>query len=222
MFWHVSVCLSRGGTPVRSKWGAGGGVPQSGPDGGGVPAMSRWGGVPWPGPDGGGVPWPGLDGGYPGQVQTGGYPGQVQVWGYPSQVQMGEVHRPGPDGGYMGYPQPGQDRGVPPPSPVQDSRWSTWYAAVCLLRSRRRTVLFYHVFQISFHTHVLITHKWKIISLETVDVTRWPCVGKNMSLTLLWIQETLAETLKLLLMKVTLMMNNSLMLGWGGSSNKFQ
>ena len=134
MFWHVSVCPQGGGTLVRS---------------------SQWGGPiqPWTG----GVPH--LARGYPSQVQLGGggYPSQVwwgstparSDWGYPSQVQMGrEVPQPSVMGEYLrwgppyrGYPPARSDggtwggvppswEGVPPLPPIQDSRWSTWYAAV--------------------------------------------------------------------------------------------
>ena len=108
-------------------------------------------------------------GGYPGQVWwAGGYPSQVQRGGYPSQVWQGGVPQPGPMGvsqpgltgdkltrswlgysptgpplgGVLGRDIPGRDTpssGTPRDRTthgVLDKRRS-----VCLLRSRRRTVL---------------------------------------------------------------------------------
>ena len=132
----------------------------------------------------GGVPWPGQDDGYPGQVRMG-YPGQG--WGIPwpgmgyPKPGTGYLH---PEMGYslardgvspwqgMGYHQPGW--GTPP---IQ--RWGTpWPGmgypqdrttdgvldtrqAVCLLRSRRRTVLCYCWFS---HSRWLRMHNLTVIS----------------------------------------------------------
>ena len=101
MFLHLSVCLSTGGTPARSRWGE---VPRPGPDGGGgTLARSRWGGIPWPGPDGG----------YPDQVQMGGTPARFRQGDTPGggtlkDNQVGEP--PTLDGvplAGMGYPPAG-------------------------------------------------------------------------------------------------------------------
>ena len=110
---------------------------------------------------GGGLPWLGQDGGgagYPYQVQMGGgYPSQVQMGGgTPARwVQMGGGY-PG-HGSWMGYPfsypgmwgtpSPARDE-VPPPrdgvTPPPRDRTADWVIdtrwAVCLLRSRRRTL----------------------------------------------------------------------------------
>ena len=82
-------------------------------------------------------------GGYPGQVQAGGgYPSQIQLGGYPT-LGIPPVS-PGWGVPHLGYPliRPGQE-GTPmgggiPPWLVLDMPRS-----VCLLRSRRRTFLFF-------------------------------------------------------------------------------
>ena len=99
----------------------GGGVPHLARRGGGVPQP---GGLPQPGPAEG---VPHLAGGVPHLV--GGYPSPVQT-GVPHQVQMGVP--PGRGTSQQGYPPP-QYRTT---NGVLDTPRS-----VCLLRSRRRTVL---------------------------------------------------------------------------------
>ena len=131
----VMFCLSvhgGRGVPQPGPAGGGGGTPPGG--GGGDPSQvwrgySRWGTPPQPGLTGG--PWPGpAGGGYPSQVWWGGpkvlYP--QQGWGTPGKVWQGVPE--------VGYPPPGRNGvsqvGYPPGRgypPVQDNRWSTWYAA---------------------------------------------------------------------------------------------
>ena len=125
---------TRRDTPARSVWG-----------GGGYPNQVR------------------MGGGYPDQVRIGGTLARSGWRGYPSQVRMGgTLARSG-----WGVPQPGQDRGVPrpgmdcplsrdgvhpcpgmgyppPPPPTRDRTADgvlDTRRAVCLLRSRRRTLL---------------------------------------------------------------------------------
>ena len=160
MFWHLSVCLSTGGqpwpgparrgTPGRSRLGGlGGGYPGQVQMGRRVPHLARgylrW-GTPqqgWstpPARSGWGVPevryhlagmrypparlgWGGTWGGVPpSQVRQGGTQGGVP----PAPARSGQgVPKVGYPPAGMGYPHVGMGC-----SPVQDSRWSTWYAAV--------------------------------------------------------------------------------------------
>ena len=116
-----------GGYPSQVQAGR---VPQPGPGGGGggTPARSRQGEVPQPGPGRG----------YPSQVKAGGTPpasqqGGTLVGGVP---QWGTLGTPSQVSG--GYPNGGG--GLYPTSLVLDTPRS-----VCLLRSRRRTFLFYEI-----------------------------------------------------------------------------
>ena len=106
----------------------GGGVPQSGPDGGRVPQPCPDRGVGYPSQvQMGGVPWPGQDGGYP-------------RWWYHPRQGWG-TPQPGQDGGgypRWGYPLPGM---YPLRYRTADGVLDT-PRSVCLLRSRRRTFLF--------------------------------------------------------------------------------
>ena len=145
MFGHVSVHLSvcprggggvphlarQGGTLARSSWGVGtpaksdwrGTLSQVWPRGGGGRSGLPPGQVWW-----GRVPQPGLMEGTP-EV---GYP--QQGWGTPQPgVAWGYLARSNGVVPEVGYPL--SRNGVPPvrgypPSPLQDNRWSTWYAAV--------------------------------------------------------------------------------------------
>ena len=135
--------------------------------GGGVPCQVQPGGVPWPGgyPPGQGGGYPGWGGGtLAGGTLVGGYPGEgggggTLAGGYPGQVPPGQVRMGGypAQGGYPGRGgYPGQV--TPPPGQVRmggDTLPRGWYPgrttegvlttqrAVCLLRSRRRTFLFW-------------------------------------------------------------------------------
>ena len=98
-------------------------------------------------------------GGYP--TWSGEYPSQVQPGGYPSHVQTERVSQPGPTGGRYpsqvqmgGYPCQVQMGGIPPPGMGHPPAGGPpWYRttdgvldtprSVCLLRSRRRTLLFH-------------------------------------------------------------------------------
>ena len=95
-------------------------------------------------PRGEGVPRITQDGGGSTPARLGwGYPSLVRMGGYPGQIRMG-VPQPG-----MGYPSPIQGWGAPPPSRDGVPPWDRTAGvvldtqqAVCLLRSRRRTVSF--------------------------------------------------------------------------------
>ena len=131
------------GTP-RSGWG----VPQPGGHPPRVPPCQvRMGGgcIPARGAPTWGTPLPGQDGGVP-------QPGGTHL-GYPLPGQDRGVPQPGST--HPGYPPPGQDegRGYPsqgrrPPGVFPPPRNSTAHGlldkrrSVCLLRSRRKTVLF--------------------------------------------------------------------------------
>ena len=137
-----SVCLSTGGYPGQVQMGgtparSDGGVPQPGPTG-------TWGGVP---PAGMGYPKPGLTGGILARSDRGvpevGYP--LAGMGYP---------KPGLRVDTQGGVPPSKD-GVPPPlgptvppriTPPPRDRTVDGVLdtprSVCLLRSRRRTLLF--------------------------------------------------------------------------------
>ena len=145
MFWHVSVhpsiCLSTGGGypyPIMLC-----NISQN--------AMRQRGGTRVRYPPGGGtwVRYP-PRGGYPGQVPRGvpgsgtlpgGYQGQVPPGGYPGQV-----------------PPPGGVPGTPPPGGGYPGRTTegvlTTRRAVCLLRLRRRTFLFFDDFRCTKRRHL--------------------------------------------------------------------
>ena len=85
-------------------------------------------------PHGRGVPWPGPDGGYSARSGWG-----DPRWSTPGRDGVPPLPRPGQDGG-GGYPRWAN----PPLPPVQNSRWSTWYAAVCMpLAFRQEDFLIY-------------------------------------------------------------------------------
>ena len=148
-------------------WGSGGVPCQVQPGGGTLP-----GGVPWPGGYPGQVPPPArLGWGVPcwGVPWPGGYPGQVPPparsgWGGtlvrypPSQVRMG------------GYPAGGGYPGRTTEGVLTTRR------AVCLLRSRRRTFLFFRIMDLfpeidGLHSIILNVTLLIIITRDYVNVS---------------------------------------------------
>ena len=126
--------------------------------------------------------------GYPGQVQTGGCTPTRSDGVYPSQgVPAQGTCRPGQDGEYPSQGAPTQ--GTPPSDlargyptmgtpPVQDNRWSTWYAAVGMPLAFTREDFLVLRYILAFNTPSLLNLQYTF-SVSSFTSSNWNIPWEN-------------------------------------------